>query len=46
MGGNKFRCGPVIEVGDDVDELLREPEEGQCPETLVVIGGVESPLKV
>ncbi len=45
-GGDKTRCDPVAEVRDDVDEVLREPEVGYCPDHLVVVNGGESPLGV
>ncbi len=46
MGGNKLRCGPVVEVGNNVDEVVRETEEYKCPDQLVVVSGRESPFEI
>ena len=44
VGGNELRCGPFVEVADDVYEVFRESEGYKCPHQLVVIGGRESPF--
>ena len=46
MGGNKLCCGPVVEVGNDVDEVVRESEEYKCPDQLVVVSVRESPFEI
>jgi len=46
VGVDKLRCGPLVEVRDDVYEVLRESEVYYCPNQLVVVGEWESSLEV
>jgi hypothetical protein len=44
--GDKLRCSPLVEVGDDVDEIFRKAEEGKGPDQLIMVGRWECSLEV